>query len=75
MAQAVEDFAYKMITDVFNAQGTASLAIDALLKAGSHYVGAKGSRIEEPAEWTDTKIAEKAKLITSDKGPEGNFED
>jgi fructose-bisphosphate aldolase class II len=38
-------------------------------------VGTKGSRIEDPADWTDAKIVEKAKLITSDKGPAGNFED
>ena len=75
MARAVEDFAYKMMTGVFNAQDTAPLAIAALLKAGSHDVGSKGSRIEAPAEWTDARIVEKAKLITSDKGPAGNFED
>lgn len=75
MAKAVENFAYKMMTEVFNAQGTASLAIESLLKAGSYDVGAKGSQSENPAEWTDAKIVEKAKLITSDKGPEGNFED
>jgi fructose-bisphosphate aldolase, class II len=75
MARAVEDFAYKMMTGVFNAQDTAPLAIAALLKAGSHDVGSKGSRIEAPAEWTDARIVEKAKLIVSDKGPAGNFED
>lgn len=75
MAKAVEEFAFKMMTEVFTAQDTASLAIEAILKAGSHDVGPKGSRSENPAEWTDAKIVEKAKLITSDKGPEGNFED
>ncbi len=75
MAKAVEDFAYKMMTEVFNARDTAPLAIEAILKANSADVGAKGSRIEDPVEWTDTKIVEKAKQITSDKGPEGNFED
>ncbi len=75
MAKAVEDFAYKMMTEVFNARDTASLAIEAILRANSADVGAKGSRTEDPADWTDAKVVEKAKLIVSDKGPEGNFED
>jgi fructose-bisphosphate aldolase class II len=75
MAKAVEDFAFKMMTEVFNARDTAPLAVEAILKANSADVGAKGSRIEDPAGWTDAKIVEKAKLIQSDKGPEGNFED
>ena len=75
MARAVEDFACKMMTEVFNARDTAPLAIEAILRAGSFDVGPKGSRIEEPAEWTDARIVEKAKLILSDKGPAGNFED
>jgi len=64
-----------MITTVFNSRDTAPLAIEALLKAGSYDLGPKGSRIEEPAQWTDAKIVERAKAINSDKGPAGNFED
>lgn len=75
MAKRVEEFVYKMMTEVFNAGDTAPLAIDAILKAGSHDVGSKGSRIEDPAEWTEAKIAEKAKSIVGDKGAEGNFDD
>ena len=75
MAKGVEDFTYKLLTEVFNASDTAPAAIEALLKAGSHDVGPKGSRIEDPAEWTDAKLIERAKSIQSDKGPEGNFED
>ena len=75
MAKRVEEFTYKMLTEVFNAADTAPLAIEAILKAGSHDVGPKGSRIEDPAQWTDEKIVERAKTITSDKGPEGNFDD
>lgn len=75
MAKRVEEFAYKMITTVLNSRDTAPLAIEALLKAGSYDLGPKGSRIEEPAQWTDAKIVEKAKAINSDKGPAGNFED
>jgi len=75
MAKRVEEFAYKMMTEVLNTRDTAPLAVEALLKAGSYDVGAKGSRIEDPAAWSDEKIVERAKTITSDKGPEGNFED
>lgn len=75
MAKAVEEFAYRMMTQVFNAGDTAPLALEAILKANSHDVGPKGSLIEDPAHWTEAKIIERAKLIVSDKGPEGNFED
>ncbi len=75
MAKRVEEFAYKMMTEVLNTRDTAPLAVEALLNAGSYDVGAKASRIEDPAAWTDEKIVERAKTITSDKGPEGNFED
>ncbi|MBI5656710.1 MAG: class II fructose-bisphosphate aldolase [Geobacter sp.] len=75
MAKRVEEFAYKMLVEVLNASDTAPLAIEAILKAGSHDVGPKGSRIEDPAEWTEAKIVEKAKSISSDKGAAGNFDD
>lgn len=75
MAKRVEDFVYKMLVDVFNAKDTAPLAIAAILTAGSYDLGPKGSRIEDPAEWTETKIVEKAKEIDSDKGETGNFDD
>ncbi|MCM2358929.1 MAG: class II fructose-bisphosphate aldolase [Geobacteraceae bacterium] len=75
MARRVEEFAYKMMTEVFNARDTAPLAVAALLAAGSYDVGAKASRIENPDDWSDAQIVERAKTIVSDKGPEGNFED
>lgn len=75
MAKRVEDFAYKMMTEVFNAKDTAPLAIEAILKAGSYNVGPKGSLIEDPAHWTREQIIERAKTIAGDKGPEGNFDD
>ena len=75
MAKAVEEFACKMMTGVFNARDTAPLAIEAILKAGSHDVGPRGTQIEDPAHWTMEQIVERAKSISSDKGPEGNFED
>ncbi len=75
MAKGVEDFAYKMMTEVFNSQDTASLAIEAILKAGSCDPGPKVARMENPAEWTESKIAERASRIGSDKGPAGKFDD
>jgi len=75
MAKRVEAFAYKIMTEVFNSQDTAPLAIAAILKAGSHDVGAKGSLVEDPAHWTREQIIERAKGIAGNKGPEGNFED
>ena len=75
MVQRVEEFVYTLLVDVFNAKDTAPLAIEAILKAGSYDVGAKGTVIEDPAEWTPEKIAEKGAAIDSDKGPEGDWED
>jgi fructose-bisphosphate aldolase class II len=75
MVKRVEDFVYNMLVKVFNAENTAPLAIAAILEAGSYDAGSKGSRIEDPAQWTTEKIIERAALIDSDKGPEGDFED
>ena len=49
----VEDFVYGLLTEVFNAENTAPLAIEAILKAGSHDLGPKAARTEDPAEWTE----------------------
>ncbi|HEU0264392.1 MAG TPA: class II fructose-bisphosphate aldolase, partial [Geobacterales bacterium] len=75
MAKRVEEFAYKMIVDVFNAKDTAPLAIAEILAANSHDLGPKGKRIEDPAQWSDAKIVERAKSLAGDKGPAGNFDD
>ncbi|MCK4304411.1 MAG: class II fructose-bisphosphate aldolase [Candidatus Eisenbacteria sp.] len=75
MAKRVEDFVYNLLANVFNATDTAPLAIDAILKAGSHALGSKATRIESPGEWTESKIREAASHIQSDKGPEGDFDD
>jgi fructose/tagatose bisphosphate aldolase len=75
MSKAVEDFVYDLLTNVFNTHDTAPLAIEAILGAGSHDLGPKVERIEDPAEWTETKINERAALISSDKGPAGDFDD
>ena len=75
MATGVENFVYDLFTNVFNAQGTAPLAIEAILNAGSFDLGTKVGRIEDPSEWTEAKIRERASTIESDKGPEGDFDD
>ena len=75
MAQRVEEFAYTMMTTVLNSGDTAPLGIEALLAAGSYDLGPKGSPLEDEAEWTEAKIVEKAKHLSADKGPQGNFED
>jgi len=75
MSQGVEEFAFKMMTTVFNAQDTAPLALEAILKAGSFDLGPKAGRVEDPAEWTEGKIVERAKTLNSDKGAKGDFDD
>ncbi len=75
IVEQVEAFAYKMMTEVFNSRDTAPLAIEAILKAGSYDLGPKVERMEDPAEWTEAKIVEKASHLTSDKGPAGKFDD
>lgn len=75
MAKRVEDFAYKMFTEVLNSSDTAPIAIAAILRAGSHDMGPRAGRVEDPANWTEAKIIERAKSIGSDKGPAGNFDD
>jgi fructose-bisphosphate aldolase class II len=75
MAKRVEEFAFKMMVEVFNAKDTAPLGIAAILSAGSHDVGAKGRLLEDPAYWTREHIVERAKTLDSDKGAAGNFDD
>ena len=38
-------------------------------------LGPKAGRIDDPAEWSEAKILERAKSINSDKGPAGDFDD
>ncbi len=75
MAKGVEEFVYELLTRVFNAGDTAPLAIEAILKAGSYDLGPKCSRLEDPSEWTEEKIHERAAKLNVDKGPEGDFDD
>jgi len=75
MAQRVEDFAYTMMTEVLNTADTAPLAVEAILAAGSCDLGPKVGRVEDPAEWTDAMIVERAKTLDADKGAAGDFDD
>jgi len=75
MAKNVENFVYSLLTDVFNATDTADILISQILESKSHMPGHKAQKIEPQTEWTRGKIITKAKNITSDKGPEGNFDD
>jgi len=75
MTAGVQAFVYNMLVNVFNAEDTAPLAVQEILAANSYDPGAKVGRIEDPKEWTPEKIAQKAALIQSDKGPGGNFDD
>ena len=75
MVSRVEDFIYNMLVNVLNTKDTAPLAIEAILSTGSCDAGPKAEKIEDPAEWTPEKIVERAALIESDKGPEGDFDD
>ena len=75
MIKRVEDFAYNMIINVFNAEDTASLAIEAILECGSYDAGPKGKRIEDPKDWTDDQITRLAATLNGNKGPEGDFDD
>ncbi|HBH29428.1 MAG: class II fructose-bisphosphate aldolase [Desulfofustis sp. PB-SRB1] len=75
MSRRVEEFVYTMLVSVFNAADTAPLAMEIIADAGSYDIGAKGTRIEDPSQWTREQIIERAKTLTTDKGPEGDFDD
>jgi fructose-bisphosphate aldolase class II len=75
MAKGVEDFVYELLVDVFNAEDTAPLAIEAILEADSYDLGPKGTRIEDPAQWTERLIHERASKLNVEKGTAGNFDD
>jgi fructose/tagatose bisphosphate aldolase len=75
MTKGVEEFAYNMLVNVFNAGDTADIAIQQILEVGSYDAGPKAESIENPDDWTPEKIKEKAALVDGDKGPEGDFDD
>jgi len=75
MVKAVEEFTYDLLVNVFNAEGTGTIALEEILAAGSHDPGPKAKVIEKPEDWTREKIIEKAAMITSDKGPAGDYDE
>ena len=75
MIKRVEDFAYNLLVNVFNAKNTAPLAIELILDTGSYRAKPKAKRIESPKNWTPELIRQRATQISSKKGPTGNFDD
>jgi fructose-bisphosphate aldolase class II len=75
MESRVESFINNMLVNVFNAQDTADLVIEAILETGGYDPGPKAQRIEDPLEWTAEKIIQRASLIEGNEGPEGDFDD
>jgi fructose-bisphosphate aldolase class II len=75
MSKRVEEFIYKMLINVFNAQDTAPIVISSILDSGTCDPGPKTKRLEDPVEWTTEKIVKKAKSIITDKGSKGGFDD
>lgn len=75
MSKRVEEFIYKMLVNVFNAQDTAPIVISSILDSGTCDPGPKTKRLEDPVEWTTEQIVKKAEFIITDKGAKGNFDD
>jgi fructose-bisphosphate aldolase class II len=75
MIERVEAFVYNMLVNVFNAKDTAPLVVAEILKTGSDNAGPKAKRLENPEGWTPERIAQRAALLNSGKGPKGNFDD
>lgn len=75
MVKDVENFVFTLLTDVFNATDTSDLVKKHILETQSHTPGFKAKKIEQKEDWTRERIIEKAAKITSDKGPEGDFDD
>ncbi len=76
MAKRVEDFVYGLLVDVFNAVDTADLAIKTILDKGSYDLGPKATRMEDPANWTEELIRERAASIHKNESDiTGDFDD
>jgi fructose/tagatose bisphosphate aldolase len=75
MAKGVEDFVYELLVKWFNAADTAPLAIEAILEKGSYDLGPKGTRIEDPQEWTKEKIMARGQALHKKGAGKGNYDD
>ncbi|MBS0013250.1 MAG: class II fructose-bisphosphate aldolase [Desulfobacterales bacterium] len=75
MADRVEQFVYNMLVNVLNCKDTAPIALEEILAAGSHDPGPKAQRIEDPEDWSESRIRDRGAEIERDRGEAGNFED
>lgn len=75
VVKGVEDFVYDLLKNVFNAEGTAELGIEAILEADSYDLGPKATRIETPEMWTEEMIHKKALQLNVGAGAKGDFDD
>lgn len=75
MAQRVEEFVHGLLVNVFNAEGTGSIAREMLLEANGYDLGPKVGRLEDVADWSRDKIIERARSLVVNTGPQGNFDD
>ena len=75
MAKRVEDFTYTLLMDVFNAGGTGSICVADIVETGSYNPGPKAQVKGDKAEWTEEKLRARAAQISTDKGPEGDFDE
>jgi fructose-bisphosphate aldolase class II len=75
MVKRVEEFVYSILVNVFNAEGTGTIARDLLLEANSHDLGPKVECIEDLSNWSRDLIIQRAASLDVDKGPEGDFDD
>jgi len=75
MAKGVEDFVYDLLVKWFNAEDTAPLAIEAILEKGSYNLGPKGSRIEDPGEWTKDQITARGRELHKKGAGTGIYDD
>ena len=75
MAERVEQFVYNMLVNVLNCKDTAPIAVEEILAAGSHDPGPKAQRLEDPENWSESRIRDRGAAIERDRGEAGNFED
>ena len=71
MVRRVSDFIYTLMTEVLNSKDTAARIVGAILFFYSYGIGFNAEQIEDPDDWTEAKIYEKAAALNSDsdKGP------
>ena len=63
MTNAVEEFAFHMMKNVFNSENTGDILIDILLSKNSYDAGNKAECIEKREDWSFEKIKERSKNL------------